>query len=68
VIEGFVGRNLMLLLVLTLPALHASECYTSSRLHEVCNVPHGYRYRLQISVNGCRTEEVYSKHEMGGVA
>ena len=53
---------------LTPPTLHASGCYTSLGLHEVCNVLHRYRYRLQIPVNGCRTEEVYSKREMGGVA
>jgi 6-pyruvoyl-tetrahydropterin synthase len=53
---------------LTPPAPHTSECYTSYELHEAYNVPHGHRYRLQISVNGCKTEEVYSQHEMGGVA
>ncbi|MCP1443904.1 hypothetical protein J3D54_003036 [Pseudomonas sp. GGS8] len=53
---------------LTPPAPHTSECYTSYGLHEVCNVPLGRRYRLQISVYGCRTEEAYGQHEMGGVA
>ena len=64
----FCAWDLGALQSLTPPAPHTSECYTSYGLHEVCNVPHGRRYRLQISVYGCGTEEAYGQHEMGGVA